>query len=51
MSHVSDDEAPDPDTSDLLGVLEEDPRAVEPTAISDIRISETWMDGRRVFQG
>ena len=34
-----------------LVVLEEDPRAVEPTAISDIRISETWMDGRRVFQG
>jgi predicted amidohydrolase YtcJ len=34
-----------------LVVLEEDPRAVEPAAISDIRISETWMDGRRVFQG
>ena len=30
-------------------VLEDDPRAVEPTAISDIRVSETWMDGRRVF--
>jgi predicted amidohydrolase YtcJ len=34
-----------------LVVLEEDPRKVEPTAISDIGISETWMDGRRVFQG
>jgi predicted amidohydrolase YtcJ len=32
-------------------VLESDPRAVEPTAISDIRVSETWMDGNRVFQG
>ncbi len=26
-------------------ILEEDPRAVDPTAISDIRVSETWMDG------
>jgi predicted amidohydrolase YtcJ len=33
-----------------LVVLEDDPRAVEPTAISDIRISETWMNGRQVFQ-
>jgi predicted amidohydrolase YtcJ len=33
-----------------LVVLEDDPRAVAPTAISNIRISETWMDGRRVFQ-
>ena len=32
-----------------LVVLEEDPRAVSPTAISDIRISETWMDGARVY--
>jgi predicted amidohydrolase YtcJ len=32
-------------------VLESDPRAVEPTAISDIGVSETWMDGNRVFQG
>jgi predicted amidohydrolase YtcJ len=29
--------------------LESDPRKVEPAAISDIRISETWMDGNRVF--
>ncbi|MEM1452096.1 MAG: amidohydrolase family protein [Planctomycetota bacterium] len=34
-----------------LVVLEDDPRAVEATAISDIRVSETWMDGRRVFGG
>jgi predicted amidohydrolase YtcJ len=34
-----------------LVVLDEDPRSVSPTAISDIGISETWMDGRRVFQG
>ncbi len=33
-----------------LVVLEDDPRAVTPTAISDIGISETWMDGNRVFQ-
>ena len=32
-----------------LVVLEEDPRAVEPTAISDITVSETWMDGERVY--
>jgi predicted amidohydrolase YtcJ len=33
-----------------LVVLEDDPREVEPTAISDIRVSETWMNGNRVFQ-
>jgi predicted amidohydrolase YtcJ len=33
-----------------LVVLEDDPRAVDPTAISDIGINETWMDGRQVFQ-
>ena len=32
-----------------LVVLEDDPRAVEPNAISDIQVSETWMDGNRVF--
>ena len=30
-------------------VLEEDPRRVEPTAISEIGISETWMNGDRVY--
>ena len=30
-------------------LLESDPRKVEPTAISDIRVSATWMDGREVF--
>ena len=34
-----------------LVVLEEDPRAVEPTQISDIAVSETWMNGDRVFGG
>lgn len=33
-----------------LVVLESDPRAVEPTAIASIRVLETWMDGRRVYQ-
>jgi predicted amidohydrolase YtcJ len=32
-----------------LVVLDEDPRAVAPSAISDIRVSETWMNGARVF--
>lgn len=32
-------------------ILEDDPRAVEPTAIGDIVVSETWMDGNPVFQG
>jgi predicted amidohydrolase YtcJ len=30
-------------------VLEADPRAVEPETISDIRVSETWMDGQKVY--
>jgi len=29
-------------------ILDQDPRKVEPTAISDIGISETWMNGGRV---
>ncbi len=32
-----------------LVILEDDPRKVEPTAISDIGVSETWLDGARVF--
>ncbi|MEE4190279.1 MAG: amidohydrolase [Halieaceae bacterium] len=32
-----------------LVVLEDDPRKVEPAAIADIGISQTWMDGRRVY--
>ena len=32
-----------------LVVLEEDPRKVDPTDISDIRVSETWMNGERVY--
>ncbi|MGI9199811.1 MAG: amidohydrolase [Woeseiaceae bacterium] len=34
-----------------LVILEDDPRRVEPTAISDIKVSETWMNGDRVYQG
>lgn len=34
-----------------LVMLESDPRAAEPDSISDIRILETWMGGRRVFNG
>jgi predicted amidohydrolase YtcJ len=32
-----------------LVILDEDPRRVEPKAISDIGVSETWMDGKQVF--
>ena len=31
-------------------VLDEDPRRVEPTAISDIGVSETWMNGEQTFR-
>lgn len=31
-------------------ILEADPRSVEPTAISDITVCETWMEGRQVFE-
>jgi predicted amidohydrolase YtcJ len=34
-----------------LVILDSDPRRVEPAAISDIRVSETWMNGERVYQG
>jgi predicted amidohydrolase YtcJ len=34
-----------------LVILEEDPRKVDPTAISNIRISETWLNGNRVYGG
>jgi predicted amidohydrolase YtcJ len=32
-------------------VLDQDPRRVEPTAISNVGISETWMNGMRVYSG
>ncbi len=32
-------------------ILDEDPRKVTPTAISDIKINQTWMGGNRVFRG
>ena len=31
-------------------ILDDDPRSVQPAAISDITVSETWMDGRQVFE-
>jgi predicted amidohydrolase YtcJ len=34
-----------------LVILENDPRKVEPREISDIRVSETWMNGERVYGG
>jgi hypothetical protein len=40
-----------PGKLDDLVVLEEEPPNVKRTAISDIGISESWMDGRRVFPG
>jgi len=30
-------------------VLDDDPRRVEPVAISDIGVSETWMNGEKVY--
>jgi predicted amidohydrolase YtcJ len=32
-----------------LVVLESDPRTVEPLKISDIKVSQTWMDGKQVY--
>jgi len=32
-----------------LVILDADPRKVEPTAISDINVSETWLDGVKVY--
>ena len=32
-------------------ILDNDPRLVEPTAISDIGVTETWLNGERVFGG
>ena len=31
-------------------ILEKDPRSVEPDAIKDIVVSETWMDGNLVYK-
>jgi predicted amidohydrolase YtcJ len=33
-----------------LVVLDSDPREIEPRAISDIKIHQTWMDGRQVYE-
>lgn len=32
-----------------LVVLEKDPRTVDPDAIKDIRVLETWMDGKQIY--
>jgi predicted amidohydrolase YtcJ len=34
-----------------LVILKDDPRKVEPVRIPDIGVSETWMDGERVYGG
>ena len=31
-------------------ILDKDPRKVEPTEISDIKILETWLNGKRVYK-
>ena len=33
-----------------LVILEEDPRKVEPTNISEIKVLETWLNGKKVYQ-
>jgi predicted amidohydrolase YtcJ len=32
-------------------ILDQDPRKVEPTAIKDIQVMETWLDGKQVYRG
>ena len=32
-------------------ILESDPRKVKPVEISDIKVSEAWMNGKQVFHG
>jgi len=32
-----------------LVIIEKDPRGVPPDSIKDIKVIETWMDGRRVY--
>jgi predicted amidohydrolase YtcJ len=33
-----------------LVILEQDPRAVDPDSLKDIKVVETWMDGRQVYK-
>jgi len=33
-----------------LVILDKDPRKVDPDAIKDIQVLETWMDGKQVFK-
>ena len=32
-----------------LVILDKDPRKVDPDAIKDIEVLETWMDGKRMY--
>jgi hypothetical protein len=34
-----------------LVILDKDPRGVNPDAIKEIKVLETWMDGKQVYQG
>jgi predicted amidohydrolase YtcJ len=31
-------------------ILEKDPRNVDPDTIKDIKVLETWVDGKQVYQ-
>jgi hypothetical protein len=31
-------------------ILDQDPRRVDPDSIKDIKVLETWMDGKQVFK-
>lgn len=33
-----------------LVILDNDPRAVDPDSLKDIKVAETWMDGRQVYK-
>jgi predicted amidohydrolase YtcJ len=33
-----------------LVILEQDPRAVDPDSLKDIKVVETWMDGRQIYK-
>ncbi|MEY8840739.1 amidohydrolase family protein [Cribrihabitans sp. XS_ASV171] len=32
-----------------LVILDKDPRTVDPDTIKDIKVMETWLDGRQVY--
>ncbi len=33
-----------------LVILDKDPRSVKPDAIKEIKVLETWMDGKQIYQ-